>query len=518
MTPNPAAPNGATRILAVDDVEAKRYAWQRILTRAGFAVSMAASGEEALARVKEMPDLVILDVRLPDIGGLEVCRRIKEEPATASIPVLHISASLIAPEDCANALAGGADGYLSEPVDPEELVATVNALLRMRRAEELARKAAAEWQTTFDAIQDGIAVVDFRGKITRCNLGFALMVGKSSEELLSEDFRRVLLRDLKCGGEAPAGFPAWSASRESLEAPCGSRWIRVTVDPILEEGVHSGAICILSDITMRREAEHEVHKGREELRQLNAGLEQRVADRTQRMQSVIRELEAFTYTIAHDLRAPLRAMHRFSELLVEEYGPKLETEGQDYARRIIQGVERMDLLINDLLAYSRLSQSEIRPQTLRPGDIAVEAWKSLTSDSSGPVPNLTLENPLPEVIGDRVLLHQVFLNLFSNAIKFLGPGVAPRVRLTGDRQGGMVTISVLDNGIGISKDSQSRIFQVFERLGAAKAYPGTGIGLAIVRRAMDRMDGACGVESEPGTGSRFWICLPAAGPRGEGAP
>ena len=518
MKSNAPAPNGGTRILAVDDVEAKRYAWQRILTRAGFAVSIASSGEEALLRVKEMPDLVILDVRLPDIGGLEVCRRIKEEPATSSIPVLHISASLIAPEDRALALAGGADGYLSEPVDPEELVATVNALLRMRRAEELARKAAAEWQTTFDAIQDGIAVVDSRGRITRCNVGFSVMAGKTSKELLSENFRRVLVRDLNCGGEAAAGFPAWSRSRESLEARCGSRWIRITVDPILEEGDHAGAICILSDITQRREAEQEVHKGRQELQRLNAGLEQRVADRTQRLQSVIRELEAFTYTIAHDLRSPLRAMHRFSEILVEEYGPKLETEGQDYARRIIHGAERMDLLINDLLAYSRLSQSEIRPQRLQPGDLAAEAWKSLTSDASGEIPTLTVENPLPEVIGDRVLLHQVFLNLFSNAIKFLPPGVSPRVRLSGDRQGGTVTLSVVDNGIGISRDSQSRIFQVFERLGAAKDYPGTGIGLAIVRRAMDRMDGACGVESEPGTGSRFWICLPAADASSGGTP
>ncbi|RPH44025.1 MAG: response regulator, partial [Planctomycetota bacterium] len=210
MKSNSPPPDGPIRILAVDDVEAKRYAWERILTRAGFKVSIASTGEEALARVKEMPDLVILDVRLPDIGGLEVCRRIKDEPTTASIPVLHISASLIAPEDRTLALAGGADGYLSEPVDPEELVATVNALLRMRRAEELARKAAAEWQTTFDAIQDGIAVVDVRGRIIRCNVGFAGMAGKSSAELLSENFRRVLVRDLKCGGEAAAaGFPAW---------------------------------------------------------------------------------------------------------------------------------------------------------------------------------------------------------------------------------------------------------------------------------------------------------------------
>jgi PAS domain S-box-containing protein len=516
MNPNSPSRDVGTRILAVDDVEAKRYAWQRILTRAGFEVSTASSGQEALRRVLEKPDLVILDVRLPDIGGLEVCRRIKEEPSTASIPVLHISASLISPEDRAVALTGGADGYLSEPVDPEELVATVNALLRMRKAEEQARAAAAEWQTTFDAIQDGIAVVDVRGRIARCNKGFAAIVGRPNEELISENFRRVLVRDLKCGGQESAGFPSWSRTRESLEAPCESRWIRITVDPVLRDGSMAGAICILSDITERRKAEEEVVQRRDELRLLNASLEQRVMDRTERLQSVVKELEAFTYTIAHDLRAPLRSMHRFGEVLLEEYGPKLEAEGRDYARHIIQGAERMDILISDLLSYSRLSQSEIRPQLLRPGEIAAEAWSSLTSCSSGP--ELMVENPLPDVVGDRILLQQVFLNLFSNAIKFVAPEVPPRIRLSGLRQGATVTLSVVDNGIGISKDSQSRVFQVFERLASAKDYPGTGIGLAIVRRAMDRMDGACGVESDPGGGSRFWICLPAAGAMTEGRP
>jgi PAS domain S-box-containing protein len=510
MNSDLAASDGATRILAVDDVEAKRYAWERILTRAGFAVSFASSGEEALTRVKEMPDLVILDVRLPDIGGLEVCRRIKEEPATSSIPVLHISASLIAPEDRAIALAGGADGYLSEPVDPEELVATVNALLRMRRAEEQARKAAAEWRTTFDAIQDGIAVVDTRGKILRCNGGFAVLAGRSSEVLIGEDLRRVLTRDLKCSESLAAGFPAWTPSRESVETPCGSRWIRVTVDPIISDDAPAGAICIFSDITTRRIAEDEVLKGREDLRLLNATLEQKVIERTQRLQSVIRELEAFTYTIAHDLRTPLRSMHRFSEILVEDFGPRLEAEGRDYARRIMEGAERMDLLINDLLSYSRLAQSEIRLQKLRPGEIAADAWYSLAGDSTGPAPQLDIQDSLPEVVGDRVLLRQVFLNLFSNAIKFVDPGIVPRIRLSGARDGSTVTLSVVDNGIGIDPDSQSRVFQVFERLSDASGYPGTGIGLAIVRRAMDRMDGACGVESEPGKGSRFWISLPAA--------
>ena len=502
-----------TRILAVDDVEAKRYTWMKILTRAGFKVVTASTGQEALDMAKDMPDLIILDVRLPDIGGMEVCRRIKDEPQTSSIPVLHISASLISPEDRATALEGGADGYLSEPVDPEELVATVNALLRMRRAEETAKKTAREWQTTFDTIQDGIVVVDSRDAITRCNRRFADIAGRSAEEIVGHPFR-ALMSDLGYGGATIFQPDVPNRRRASEELRWHDRWMRLTVDPIFNGDVSAGSICIISDVTERKVAEQEIQAGKELLRQTNAGLEARVLERTRRLETAIRELEAFTYTIAHDLRAPLRAMHRFSEVLVEEYAPKLETEGQEYARRIIQGAERMDVLIGDLLEYSRLSQSDLELQRLRPAEILSEVTAPLLSDSSSRLPELKIDANIPDVIGDRVLLRQVFHNLLANAVKFVAPGTLPKVQVSGRSHGPSVVLTVADNGIGISPESRDRLFRVFERLGAAKDYPGTGIGLAIVRRAMDRMGGACGVDSELGKGSRFWIRLPAADPGG----
>jgi signal transduction histidine kinase len=241
-----------------------------------------------------------------------------------------------------------------------------------------------------------------------------------------------------------------------------------------------------------------------------------VLERTRRLETAIRELEAFTYTIAHDLRAPLRAMHRFSEVLVEEYAPRLDAEGQDYARRIIQGAERMDLLIGDLLEYSRLSQSELQLQRLRPADVLGEVTSSLLNDSSARVPELQVDANMPDVVGDRVLLRQVFHNLLSNAMKFVAPGAVPRIRVSGHPHGSSVVVTIADNGIGIPPESRERLFRVFERLGAAKDYPGTGIGLAIVRRAMDRMGGHCGVDSEPGQGSRFWIRLPGVGAANQG--
>ena len=497
------------KILAVDDVEAKRYAWVKVLTKAGFTVSTASTGQEALDLARNDPDLIILDVRLPDIDGLEVCRRIKEEPATASIPVLHISASMVSAEDKANALEGGADGYLTEPVDPAVLIASVKALLRMRKAEEFARKAASEWRTTFDAIQDGVLVVDAQGKITRCNRAFATLVGKPFQAILGREPRVFFARDLRFNGDALVDDLGRGRSRQTAEIPWGDGWIHLTVDPIQRDGDHLGATCILSDITERRRSEQIIQQAKEELRGLNADLERRVGERTQRLQDVVRELESFTYTIAHDLRAPLRSMHRYSEILIEEYGPRLEAAGQGYARSIVAGAERMDTLIGNLLDYSRLSQSDIKLRRLRLSELVPAAFKPLTHEPPGEAPELAVDDPLPDVIGDPLLLGQVLLNLFANAAKFVRPGVRPRIRVTGERREGKVVLSIIDNGIGIPPESHASLFKIFERLGPAKSYPGTGIGLAIVRRAMERMDGDVGVESEPGRGSRFWISLPA---------
>lgn len=496
-------PFAGAQILAVDDDEAKRYAWQRILSHAGFDVSIASTGGEALARLRDNPDLIILDVRLPDMSGTEVCKKIKGEPATSSIPVLHISASLITPEDRTAALEGGADAYLTEPVDPEELVASVKALLRMRRAEEEARQTAKEWMTTFDTIQDGIIVATENGLIARSNRAFQELSGLSPADIRGADLRNLLQQRLGITGIEQFGPCNASRFRRSAEVTWRSRWLRVTFDPVLNNGDPSGCICILSDVTERKTAEQRVHE-------LNTTLEERVAERTQRLQAAIRELEAYSYTIAHDLRAPLRSIHRFSEILLDEYGSEIDEQGHDYTRRIVAGAEKMDALINGLLDYSRLTQSEPHLQPLNPRAIIAEVLQTLMETSSNRIPTVVVDPGLPEVVGDRILLHQVFQNLILNAIKFVDPDRPAQVRISGERRGDRAFLSVTDNGIGIPAESQARLFRVFERLENARDYPGTGIGLAIVRRAVERMGGECGVESHVGKGSRFWLLLPGA--------
>lgn len=240
-----------------------------------------------------------------------------------------------------------------------------------------------------------------------------------------------------------------------------------------------------------------------ELREARDALEERVRERTQ-------ELESFAYTISHDLRAPLRAMQGFSAALLEDYGDRLDEAGRDFARRIAAAAERLDALIQDLLTYSRLTHLEVRMERVPLEEVVGQVLRDLGGEIRERKAQVRVREGLPAVRAHRVMLTQVVVNLVSNAIKFVGRGVEPRVEIRAEPRDGRVRLWVEDNGIGIAPEHHERIFRMFERLNRQEDYPGTGIGLAIVRKAMDRMGGGAGVESDPGRASRFWVELEAA--------
>jgi PAS domain S-box-containing protein len=249
-------------------------------------------------------------------------------------------------------------------------------------------------------------------------------------------------------------------------------------------------------------------------RRANEDLERRVKERTRELEDSVRELEAFTYTVAHDLRAPLRAIVGCSEIIVQDYADLFASRPElaDYFGRITSGATKMDALINDLLSFSRLSRSDLKLEVL-PLEAAVTEAKSRLGDEVAKCGGrVDVDLPLPRVRGHRSTIVQVVFNLLSNALKFVRPGDRPEVRITAQTSGNRVTLRVQDNGIGIDPAFRDRIFGVFERLNQSEHYPGTGIGLAIVRRAVERMGGTCGMESEPGKGSCFWVELSAATP------
>jgi len=262
-------------ILHVDDNETNRYVVSRTLQKAGFDVEEAATGETALQMIaQQQPDLVILDVRLPDIDGFEVCRRIKTNPATSFIPVLHLSASFVKSEDKAQGLDGGADGYLAQPVEPIELLATVKALLRIREAEESALTLAKEWQTTFDAMSDSVCLLDSQGKVMRCNKAMTQLLLKSETEI-SDRFHQELMQPILGSIEVtPFDRVQETLCRESIEIHSVDRWFSVTADPIFDEGqVFTGAVYIVADITNRVRAEEALKSSEERFRMLLENVE-----------------------------------------------------------------------------------------------------------------------------------------------------------------------------------------------------------------------------------------------------
>jgi PAS domain S-box-containing protein len=247
-------PPSAT-ILNVNDEDPSRYLITHALTRAGFRVVEATTGAEALARLADGPDLIVLDVHLPDLSGFEVCQQIRANPAAAEVPIVHLSAHFTQPEDRVEGLESGADTYLVQPVEPRELLAIVRALLRARRAREEARATARQWQVTFDAIRDGVCVLDLSGRVLRCNRAMAEQLGRPAEAMVGRPYR-----DLLPPGLAPladvCGRLAVLHDREVLEHPSGARWLRATTDPIRDEaGAVVGAVQVLSDLTEQKRAE-----------------------------------------------------------------------------------------------------------------------------------------------------------------------------------------------------------------------------------------------------------------------
>ncbi len=236
-------------------------------------------------------------------------------------------------------------------------------------------------------------------------------------------------------------------------------------------------------------------------------------ERTAELASTNAELDAFAYSVAHDLRAPLRTMRQFSEVIQEDYAKDLPEDARRLVARIGDAAAYMDDLIQDLLSYSKLTRAEIVFRPVGLDRVVSEVLQQLEGEISGRGAQVAVGASLPVVRAHRSTLGQVVANLVANGLKFVPEGVTPLLRLWAEKRNGTVRLWVEDNGIGIEPEHQERIFRAFERLHTMERYPGTGIGLAIVRKGMERMGGAVGVESEPGKGSRFWIEL-----QGEGEP
>ncbi|EEF57840.1 sensor histidine kinase [Pedosphaera parvula] len=271
-----------------------------------------------------------------------------------------------------------------------------------------------------------------------------------------------------------------------------------------KNGETRGVFVFASDVTELKRAEQTMRQMRDELANINTELEQRVEERTTKLRDTIGELEHFSYSITHDMRAPLRAMRSFAQFLWEEYNDRLDVVGRDYLHRIGESAARMDNLITDALNYSKVVRGEFPLEPVDP-DALLRGIIDSYPQFHIPQAEIYIKGTLPLVIGNKAALTQVFSNLLSNGVKFVDPDKIPRVRVWAEPRGEWVRLWFKDSGIGINPDQQQRIFVMFE--GLSQKYEGTGIGLAIVQKLVERIKGRVGFESESGKGSRFWVEL-----------
>ena len=261
------------------------------------------------------------------------------------------------------------------------------------------------------------------------------------------------------------------------------------------------------EIVERERAEKDLQQAEAQLRRYAGLLEDRVAERTAHLQETVHSLEGVCYHIAHDLRAPLRAMEGYSKILLNQYGPRFDAAGEEYANRISEAAARMDLLIHGLLEYGRLGHEQFPVDAVESRVVLDKVLGTLKCEIARRRAEITIEGEWPPVSGNDKLFEIVLISLLTNALKFVSAGVAPRVRVWAEGHENVVRFSVEDNGIGIAPEYLKKVFHIFEQLHSKDSYAGTGIGLAIASKAAERMGGRLGVESRVNQGSQFWIEL-----------
>ena len=480
------------RVLIVDDYDAGRYASGRVLRLAGFDIVEASTGIEALERVvSDRPDLVLLDVRLPDINGVEVCRRIKSSPNLSSTLVLQMSASAIDDGSRVSSLEAGADGYVTSPLEPAVLVATVRSLLRIRTAEKALNEASLQWQATFDAISDGVALLDECGRIKRSNIAMVALLGEREIDTLEMDAAFPADR-----GEPAIASLLESRQRTSIERRLDERCFRINIDPMTDPaGKLLGGVAIVTDITERKRMDEQLRHA-------------------QKLESI----GLLAGGVAHDFNNILMGVLGNASLALESLHEPEKTG--ELLRDVVRAGERAAELTRQLLAYAGKGRFIVGPVDLS------QLIHDLVPLIQPSIPRnvrlaLDLEPDLPAVQADKTQLEQLVMNLIINAGEAMDEGrgtlsVSTSQRhvdleelggyLTDHQQAGdYVVMEVCDTGSGMDEETVKRIFDPF----FSTKFLGRGLGLSAALGIVRGHKGGVKVTTAPGCGTTFEVLFPA---------
>ncbi len=394
-------------------------------------------------------------------------------------------------------------GFLRRPGDADwyGVVSTIGDITKQRHAELALSASEALYRQTFELATTGIAHVDLAGRFMQVNRSLCEILGYSEKELIGRPVKEIShpedrnLTDSQRMRVRSGEKPSVRFEKRYIRNSGAIVWVDLSVALACDaSGVPQYEIALFDDITERKKAEAALREAHEELKRSNA------------------ELEQFAYVASHDLQEPLRMVSSYTQLLMRRYGDKLDGDAREFTAFIVDGATRMtqlieDLLVEDLLAYSRVGT---RDRNFKPAEAESSLRRALTNlraaiqDSGATV----TQDKLPAIPCDEVQLAQLFQNLIGNALKFRKPDAAPAVHVGAADQGAEWEFTVRDNGIGIEPQYFERIFMVFQRLHDKGEYPGTGIGLAIVKKVVERHGGRIWVQSQPGAGTTFHFTMP----------
>ncbi len=453
--------NNKVGILIVEDSATQAQRLAHVLEEQGYTVMTAANGKEALEVLENRhPAIIVSDIVMPEMDGFQLCRTVKNDCRFRDIPVILVTA-LSEPQDVLKGLECGADNFLTKPYDDDYL------LTRIRRVlcdSELRREAAGE---------SGVEII-FKGHKYRIASERQQIL-----DLLLSTYEMAVMKNHEL-----------QKLQTELEA----------MNERLEERVEERTAALIAEIEERRNAEEEVQR-------LNKSLEDRVGERTAQLEELNKDLESFSYSVSHDLKAPLRAIDGFSQRLQKTQSLKMDEEGNRLLTVVRENAKKMSDLIEDILTFSRASRQEIVSTDLDMDNLLLTALQEIKTAHPGREIRLASRR-LPMALGDSAAIRQVFVNLLSNAVKFAKPESVALIEVGGEKKQNEVVFYVKDNGVGFDPRYVSKLFGVFQRLHGADEFEGLGIGLAIVKRFINKLGGRVWAEGALNEGATFYFTLP----------
>jgi PAS domain S-box-containing protein len=457
-------------------------------------------------------DLVLSDFNILGFDGLQVLRLVKEK--FPDMPVIIVTGTG-SEEIAIQAMKMGASDYVIKSVKHiRGLPAIIDMVLENRKIQLAHKKALVAlreseelFRTAFETAAIGIALVNMDGHFLSVNTTFSRMLGYSKAELEKMSFNDItysggvvpssLTLDKLLLGEQNVGV----FEKRYLHKNGEIIWVNISSAIVKKStGNRQYLVTYVQDITKRKRIE-------EEIRRLNESLEQRVKQRTSELFEANRELESFSYSVSHDLRAPLRAIMGFAGILLEDYHDKLDEEGVRLCNTIQSSSMQMNRLIDDLLAFSQLGKSNEAHSEVDMETLVKSVVDELTFTADQSKPSIVISK-IPPAYGNHSLLKQVWINLISNAIKYSSKKKFPVIEIGCKNDDSEIAYFVKDNGIGFDMQYVEKLFHAFQRLHNRKDYEGTGVGLAIVNHIIQRHGGRVWVEAEVEKGATFYFSLP----------